>query len=31
LLQLGAVLASPAVDHGIVYAASADGSVYALD
>jgi outer membrane protein assembly factor BamB len=31
LLQLGAVLASPAVDHGIVYVASADGSVYALD
>jgi outer membrane protein assembly factor BamB len=31
LLQLGSVLASPAIANGIVYAASADGSVYALD
>jgi len=31
LLQLGAVLSSPAVADGVVYAASADGSVYALD
>ena len=31
LLQLGAVLSSPAVANGVVYAASADGSVYALD
>ena len=31
LLQLGSVLSSPAVVDGSVYAASADGSVYALD
>jgi outer membrane protein assembly factor BamB len=31
LLQLGAVLSSPAVANGVVYVASADGSVYALD
>jgi len=31
LLQLGSVLSSPAVDHGVVYVGSADGSVYALD
>lgn len=31
LLQLGAVVASPAVADGVVYVASADGSVYALD
>jgi len=31
LLQLGAILSSPAVANGVVYVASADGSVYALD
>ena len=31
LLQLGAILSSPAVADGVVYVASADGSVYALD
>jgi len=31
LLQLGSVLASPAIANGVVYAASTDGSVYALD
>jgi outer membrane protein assembly factor BamB len=31
LLQLGSVLSSPTVANGIVYVASADGSVYALD
>ena len=31
LLQLGSILSSPAVANGIVYAASTDGSVYALD
>jgi outer membrane protein assembly factor BamB len=31
LLQLGGVLSSPAVANGVVYAASVDGSMYALD
>lgn len=31
LLQLGSVLSSPVVDHGMVYVGSADGSVYALN
>jgi outer membrane protein assembly factor BamB len=31
LMQLGAVLSSPAVADGVVYVASADGAVYALD
>jgi eukaryotic-like serine/threonine-protein kinase len=31
LLQLGSILSSPAVANGVVYVASADGSVYALD
>ena len=31
LLQLGSILASPSVANGIVYVASTDGSVYALD
>ena len=31
LLQLGSILSSPAVANGIVYIASADGAVYALD
>ena len=31
LLELGSILASPAVNNGIVYAASMDGSIYALD
>jgi len=31
LLQLGSILSSPAVANGVVYVASTDGSVYALD
>jgi outer membrane protein assembly factor BamB len=31
LLQFGSILSSPAVANGIVYIASADGAVYALD
>ena len=31
LLKLGSILATPSVANGVVYAASADGAVYALD
>lgn len=31
LMQLGSILSSPAIAHGVLYAGSADGSVYALD
>jgi len=31
LLKLGSVLATPSVAGGVVYVASADGAVYALD